>query len=540
VADVSVLDEDDPGPRRAVERLLQLAHDRLGMEAAFLAELTETEQIYRATAGEADSFTIFQGGRLPRLEGYCRRVMEMDAPWIIRDTRAEPEVAHLAITSAGNFGAYIGVPVKQPDGSPFGTLCCLSHTPRPELGDVEVAGLQALADQLGFHVAQLAEHRDEIRGLEDFAAELAATLHVNELRLDIFQHLVDASPNPKLLLDPDSLGIVYANAAAATLAGVDRELMIERAPWQFHASWDEVELRRWLEPLRNGEAGKVQYEVDGSPALDAQAQRVSSDGGPTFILWTGHDVTHHRESEERLEHALALEREAAEELRRFDALRNTFLTAVSHELRTPLTTVRGMAETLDRGVATPDVASAILERLRVNAERLDRLLTDLLDLNQFSHGSLSVRREAVRVDELVRDAVADVDLGDHRVELRLAEVEARVAPVKVERLVANLVVNAAVHTPPGTPIEVELDETTEGVSIVVTDHGPGVPPEARDWLFEPFTRGTTAPPHRPGAGIGLSLVAAFTDLHGGRVWVEDAPGGGAAFHVVLPKDAPSR
>lgn len=542
MAEVSALDDAEPGPRRAVERLLQLARDRLGMEAAFLAELTDTEQIHRATTDEAESFTILQGGRLPRLEGYCRRVMEMDAPWVIRDTRAEPEVAHLEITAAGRFGAYIGVPVKRPDGSRFGTLCCLSHTPRPELGDSDVAALQALADQLSFHLAQLAEHRDEIGGLEDFAAELAANLQVNELRLEVFQHLVDASPNPKLLLDPDSLGIVYANLAAGALASTDRDLLIGRAPWELHPCWEQDQLMWWLEPLRTGEVGEVRYEVEPThttPAMDAQAQRVSSDGGPVFILWTGHDVTHHREAEERLEHALELERQAAAELRRVDALRNAFLTAVSHELRTPLTTVRGMAETLERGRATPERSAEILERIRVNADRLDRLLGDLLDLNQFAHGALTLRRELVRVDEVVRHAVEEVELDGHELQLRLAEVEARVAPVKVERLVANLVANAAVHTPPATTIEVELDETVDEVSIVVIDHGPGVPPEARAWLFEPFTQGTTVPAHRPGTGIGLSLVAAFTELHGGRVWVDDAPGGGAAFHVVLPKDAPA-
>lgn len=524
---------EDPGPRAAVEHLLHTARRHLGMEAAFLAELTETEQIHRATTGaDADTFTIFDGGRLPRLEGYCRHVMETDAPWVIRDTSAEPEVQHLAVTAAGRFGAYIGVPVKRPDGSSFGTLCCLSHRPRPDLGSDEVATLQALADILGFHV-------DQLGGLQQQASELADHLESYELQLEVFRHLVDASPNPKLLLDPSSLRVVYANRAAAELAGRDRETMLGGAPWDHHECWDRDDLLHHLGPLRDGVADAVHHTfapTATTPPMDVQAQLVAGGSGSSYILWTGHDVTQHHELEERLQGALALEREAGDRLRRLDTLRNAFLTAVSHELRTPLTTVRGAAETLQDGRVPEQAIPRMLERLRVNADRLDRLLTDLLDLNQFAHGALILRREVVRLDDLIRGAVAEVDLDDRELALDLDEVVAAVAPVKMERLVVNLVRNAAVHTPPGTPVEIVLREEDQEILLVVSDHGKGVPEGDRTELFEPFAQGATAPPHQPGTGIGLSLVAAFAELHGGRVWIDDAPGGGAAFHVRLPTD----
>jgi signal transduction histidine kinase len=105
---------------------------------------------------------------------------------------------------------------------------------------------------------------------------------------------------------------------------------------------------------------------------------------------------------------------------------------------------------------------------------------------------------------------------------------------KVERIVENLVANAGRHTPGGTQLWVRVEPAEGGVAIVVEDDGPGVPVELRQAVFEPFRQGPGGPStHSPGVGVGLSLVARFAELHGGRAWVEERPGGGASFHVFL-------
>ena len=103
---------------------------------------------------------------------------------------------------------------------------------------------------------------------------------------------------------------------------------------------------------------------------------------------------------------------------------------------------------------------------------------------------------------------------------------------KVERIVENLVVNATRHTPDGTPIWVRIAPCDEGVLIIVDDAGPGVPDDIKEAIFEPFRQGPENRPS-PGTGIGLSLVARFAELHGGRAWVEDRERGGASFRVLL-------
>ncbi len=141
--------------RRAIEHLVRTAHRHLSMEAAFLAEVTATEQLYRATAGVAETFTITAGGSLPRLEGFCHNVLERGEPWVVPDTTADPVAAAVPVRTVGGFGAYIGVPVRHPDGRSYGSLCGISHHAEPDLGERDVAVLEALADVLGFHIGQL-------------------------------------------------------------------------------------------------------------------------------------------------------------------------------------------------------------------------------------------------------------------------------------------------------------------------------------------------------------------------------------------------
>ena len=124
------------------------------------------------------------------------------------------------------------------------------------------------------------------------------------------------------------------------------------------------------------------------------------------------------------------------------------------------------------------------------------------------------------------------------------DVEPVMIPVdtsKLERILENLLANSVRHTPAGTDIWIRTRAKEGGALIVVEDDGPGVPEELREAIFEPFRQGPSNSQHSPGAGVGLALVARFAELHRGRAWVEERPGGGASFHVWLPgRQVPQR
>jgi PAS domain S-box-containing protein len=272
-------------------------------------------------------------------------------------------------------------------------------------------------------------------------------------------------------------------------------------------------------------------------------------GEPDY--WQGYyiDITEQKLAEEALRQALererqALEREreAARELRALDEMKNTFLDAVSHELRTPLATVIGIGLTLQRAgssLAEEDTVD-LVDRLVANAGKLDRLLADLLDLDRLSKGIVTPQRSRTDVAALVAGVAQEWrQRSGRRLELMVEPVVAWVDSAMVERVVENLLANAGRHTTPDTPVWVKVARRGEGVLLAVEDAGGGVPRELQATLFEPFRQGPGMSAHAPGVGIGLSLVARFAELHSGRAWVQDRPGGGASFQVLLPDPDPA-
>ncbi len=232
--------------------------------------------------------------------------------------------------------------------------------------------------------------------------------------------------------------------------------------------------------------------------------------------------------------ALVQERTVANELRRIDDMKTTFLSAVSHELRTPLTSVLGFAETAHQLVDS-ELARDLIGRIEQNARRLERLVDDLLDVDRMTRGEVLPDRTPTDLAALIA-RVADADMLDVPLEIDLAPVTLSVDRRMIERVVDNLVRNIRRHTPEGTRAWIRLVEVADGANIIVEDEGPGIDPELRERVFEPFAQGNSATSaHSPGTGIGLSLVQRFVEVHGGTVTVGERPGGGARFTVWLPR-----
>jgi PAS domain S-box-containing protein len=256
------------------------------------------------------------------------------------------------------------------------------------------------------------------------------------------------------------------------------------------------------------------------------------EGRPRYWQGVLVDVTQQHERAE-LERAFERERDEAERLRLEDEMKTTFLQAVSHDLRTPLAAILGLALTLEREDVSlrEEERRDLATRIAQNARKLDGLVADFLDLERLNRGLATPELQPVDVGALVRELVANSDLvAGRRLALDVAPLSVRADRGMVERIVENLLGNTVKHTPGDSRIWVRLERTDDGLLLVVEDDGPGVPEAERTTIFEPFRQGAGA---GGGSGVGLALVARFAELHGGRAWVEDRPGGGASFHVLL-------
>jgi len=234
---------------------------------------------------------------------------------------------------------------------------------------------------------------------------------------------------------------------------------------------------------------------------------------------------------------LAREALDAEALRRADVMKTALLRAVSHDLRTPLMAILTSASALSRDDLDLDAADRadLLATILTEAERLDSLVDNLLDLSRLQAGAVQPEPAPWAIDDLVVQALGEMGPRAARVEVSLPDHSpiARVDSQQVERVLVNLIENALKYSPPDEPVRVQVaSHGTHGV-VRVIDHGPGVASDETERIFEPFHRGRSAGSVR-GAGLGLAIARGFAEASGGRVWVESRDGQGATFTLELP------
>jgi PAS domain S-box-containing protein len=555
----------DTAAEEAFDRLARLAARLLRAPIALVTLVDQDRQFLKACLGVPEPWASAR--QLPLSHSLCQRLLVTGQPLVIGDARGDPLASGNQAVVEFGVAAYLGIPLRFA-GQVLGSLCVADRRPRSWTDDdvallADVAGL--VMTEVELRAGLDARRPAAPAGHEQAVADLAPRPELERRLADLeasYQALLDRLPGVVYTLGPEAPNpVLYISPQLQALLG-------ERA-----ADWignSDI----WAQLVHPEDADRVAAECErtnqtGEPFVaeyrmctragevrwvrDEAVLVRGGDGRPLFWqgILTDVSATHltaarlaealdrEQEAAHRLAAALERERAAAEHLRAVDEMKTTFLQAVSHDLRTPLTTVLGISLTLERraaGLPADDVAD-LLRRLSTSARKLDGLLADLLDLDRLARGTLSPRRQVVDVGGLTRRVVDDAGVAaEHTVVVDAPPVAIAVDAPKVERIVENLVVNAARHTAAGTTIWVCVQPQPDGgVLLLVEDEGPGVPAELREQIFQPFRKGRNVADYAPGSGIGLALVARFASLHGGRAWVEDRPGGGASFRVLLPQ-----
>jgi PAS domain S-box-containing protein len=553
----------DTAAEEAFDRLVRLAARLLAAPVA-LVTLVDTDRLFlKACLGLPEPWASAR--QLPLSHSLCQRQLATGQPLVLGDVGTDPLARGNQAVAELGVAAYLGIPLRFGE-QVVGSLCVTDRQPRSWSADdvaalADVAGLvmteielradpdtrrrPAPTDDRDQPLADLAARPELERRLADLEASYQALL---ERLPGVVYTLGPKAPNPVLYISPQ-LQALLGERAADWIGNGD---IFARLVHPDDAAWVATECER---TNQTGEPFVAEYRMctrDGQIrwVRDEAVLVRGGDGRPLF--WQGilTDLTATKLASARLAEALdreqdaahqltaALQREraAAEHLRAVDEMKTTFLQAVSHDLRTPLTTVLGIALTLEQraGLPADDVAD-LLGRLSASARKLDGLLADLLDLDRLARGTLSPRRQQVDIGALTRRVVEEVGVtAEHPVVVDAPALQVAVDAPKVERIVENLVVNAARHTATDSTIWVAVHPQDGGVLLLVEDEGPGVPVELGEQIFQPFRKGRNIADHAPGSGIGLALVARFAQLHGGRAWVQDRPGGGASFRVFLP------
>lgn len=223
-----------------------------------------------------------------------------------------------------------------------------------------------------------------------------------------------------------------------------------------------------------------------------------------------------------------------------DRARRDLLAAVSHDLRTPLTSLRLLAQGLDDGVLGDADRHAHLQGISVHVHSMSALVDDLFELTRLEAGDIQWSMRRVELTELLNETVeamrSQAAVTGVAVESRVPDDldAAEANPEKVQRVLFNLIQNSIRHTPADGSVTVAAQSNGRSVEIEVADTGEGIPPEERDRVFEPFFRRSRSARGTDGSGLGLSICRAIVEVHGGRIWLADAPRG-TRVRFTLPR-----
>jgi len=335
----------------------------------------------------------------------------------------------------------------------------------------------------------------------------------------------------------DSLSILRGEAAPQGFGGPVLNLL-RRTPGDEPAKWVKVHQASGPSGVPAGlEVFRVKIEANETTLGSVWATRERQNGQPdsteTRLLSAAADQIGQAFTQDRL----AEESRAAEVARQSDALKSALLQSVSHDLRTPLATIRAAAGTLATDGLDPESRRESALAIDREAEYLNRLVTNLLDLSRIEAGVLQAQTDTLELDDALARALERLGprLAGRTVEIDLIAPAVVIDPVLLDEAFSNVVENVLRHTPADAPVRITAGESADGrVRLTVEDGGPGLPAEAMNRVFDRFYRGPERHFSRDGTGIGLTVVRGLAEAMGGSVRARASDLGGLAIDIDLP------
>jgi PAS domain S-box-containing protein len=491
----------DTPPEQAFDDIARLAALICATPTAHVAFVDASREWSKAAVGASSR-------DIPRRRGFAMRALVHPGPLVIADVATDDSFAERA-TAYGEPAVrfFAGVPLVTPDGLAIGALCVFDHVPR-QLAQGQVDALGALARQV---MAQLELRRQLPGRLDD--AELRN-------RAESFRRLATAANEGITIIVDDR--IVEANNAFATLFGYQMAEIIGRSPLNFVAA-------------ASRDVAAEYVTISSDKPYEAHGQR--KDGSTFDMEVTTKSIPYKGRT------ALGCVVRDISERKEVDRLKNEFVSIVSHELRTPLTSIRGSLGLMDGGVAgeLPAKARELVRIARQNADRLIRLINDILDLEKIESGKIQLHVTTLDPVELVESTIAELRAMALQYRVTLVSTVRRHDRIagdrdRVIQVLTNLLSNAVKFSPEGGSVTVLASDGGAGfLRFTIADEGSGIAEEKLARLFVRFEQLEAANTRRRGGtGLGLAISRSLVEQQGGRIGVDSSPGKGSAFWFELP------
>jgi PAS domain S-box-containing protein len=449
-------------------------------------------------------------GRTPEGKGLLGAVIREGRTIRVSEIAADPRSSgfpphHPPMT------AFLGVPLRVA-AEVFGVFYVADPTDRAEFGEADAHLLERLAAQAAMTVANARHTEDEAHRL--------------------FEALVSNAPHAILFVPADPHQAVFGNPTAQQLLGKLGRATDEASPFRLaHPDGrpvrvDELPSTRALggETVTNLEV-VIRREGITIPALTSAAPVRGQGGAILGAVVAFQDIT---------------------ALKQLERLREDFAAVAAHDLRNPIQAVTLQVDLLLERAVGEDapVPLATLRNIKLNCQRIQRLINDLGDASLIEARQVRLSLENVPVAEAVSNIIQQmsVTLGDHPVTLDVQgdPSSIRVDPARLDQMLANLLENAAKYSPEGTSIGVTVVARGEGTTIEVADHGPGISAADLGRIFDRYFRAPSSLGARSGLGLGLYIAKGLAEVHGGTLEAESTPGVGSIFRLWMPQTRGAR
>jgi len=367
--------------------------------------------------------------------------------------------------------------------------------------------------------------------------------HRLEQRTNLLNEVILHAPLGVARVGPD-YRVIDANPRMGTLLHAPEQIMVGSLVADYLSPEEATRVLEQFKPLDTGVVDNVEGD---SPVRRADGSEVwlhwsvtavrSRNGKVEYYLAMFEDITAKHDAQETAAANLA-------SLERLNQLKSEFVSMVSHEFRTALVGIQGFSEILTTERNSPEDVKSLAGDIFSDAQRLNRMINEMLDLDRMEAGKIRIQPKPVDVNSLVREVVdrarASSDRHTIRTDLDEALPIISADPDRLVQVISNLVSNAVKYSPDGGEVTVSTRASDGQVGVAVKDQGVGIPPEFVDRLFGRYERYESNRTSKVvGTGLGLAISRQIIELHGGRIWVESKVGSGSTFQFTVPMKAPA-
>lgn len=502
-----------------LDKSLEVLHFDVGYIRILDAE--SKKMVVRAAKGlrepEPSSTVVYLED--PNRRHVANIIFETRRPYISADVRKDPTFRNRTMEREGVISAAY-IPIVSKTKCVLGTLVVGSRK-RRKFSKEKINLLQAFGSQLGMALEN-AQLYDEVCKGKAYIENLVENAGDAIISTDMNDRILTWNHGAEILFGykkeevvGNSLAMVYPSSHLHELRDEREKVML-------------AGVVRNLEVRRQGKDGKI-IDVSLSVSLVKDMQ-----GNIIGLLRSAKDISEKKRFEKRL--------------KELDKMKSDFVSNVSHELRTPLTAIKGSADNMLDGITGPlnDKQVRYLARIKSNADRLSRLINDILDLSKIEAGRIALDPTTLAIVPIIQEVTDSLRpvATEKKISLTVASPDSGLTAWadrdKVMQVLMNLIGNAIKFTPSQGAVSVSAGtDGDDWVNISVTDTGPGMAAEEADKIFDKFYQiPQVKAQHYQGTGLGLAISKALVDMHGGRIWVQSEVGKGSTFSFSLPASRP--